>query len=403
MNFANKGRTLALSAIASYNRARAQFKSWKNINSVKLVQFFSVRKDFRRRIREQYVLSSEEKTAIDDFYKKYYGRTVTHKWHSYFAGINQTFVKEYIPMSLHFSEIEYFMNPHKEYIKVFQDKSIISLLAISLGIISPMCLFKFTNGVFYDENFNLVDLNHVKDYLFDYGEIFIKPSIDSCGGRGCGIYDIHQGVDKLSGENLDTILKKAGKQFLIQNVIKNHESIRRIYDKSLNTFRIITYQWDDNIYNAPVAMRLGRNGSRVDNASAGGVYIAVDVNGQLHEKAYADDGSSITQHPDSGIVFKTYQIKSVQETIDAAKRMHRALSKLGIINWDFAIDEAGDPVLIEANTIGGGMDMVQVAHGVTLFEERTPQILQWVALMESLSPKKRVPYYFGRNMKKQTK
>lgn len=393
-------KKIIFSILAFIHILKARIHDFQNRYYIKIVQFFSIRKAEKRAICNKYVLSSDEKKKIDAFYKLNYGRTIDHKWHRYFAGINNTFTKEYIPMSIHFSEIEYFLNPYKEYIKVFEDKSIISLIAKSIGIKCPRALFTFTNGTFTDEQFNYIGFSEVVKQLSNYGEIFIKPTVDSSGGKGCCICNIQNGIDTYSGESIESILKKSGKYFLIQNVIRNHKSISKIYDKSLNTFRIITYQWQESIYNAPVVMRMGRNGNRVDNACAGGIYIGVENDGTLLRNAYFDDGSVYQIHPDTKLVFGDYHIISIQGAIDAAKRMHKALSKLGIVNWDFSIDENGDPVLIEANIVGGGMDMIQVAHAKPLFEEHTPEILQWVRLMKSLPVHKREPYYFGKRIVK---
>lgn len=52
-----------------------------------------------------------------------------------------------------------------------------------------------------------------------------------------------------------------GENFVLQERIKCHESIRKIYAGSVNTFRIMTYRWHDSIVSAPVIMRIGRGGT----------------------------------------------------------------------------------------------------------------------------------------------
>ena len=337
---------------------------------VKLVQNISIRKKESSAICNRYPLSPTQKTEVDALFKKNYGHKISYKWHSFYAGHNGVFSANYIPLSLYYSEVEYFMNPNKAYIKVFEDKSIISLIAKSAGIKTPTALLTCSRNSFYDKNCNSISEDVVLEQLKDEGAIFIKPSVDSCSGRGCKLYNIENGVDTLTGESIQSILTSAGSNFLIQNVIKNHKTISDIYPKSLNTFRIITYQWKGKFYNAPVIMRIGRFGSTVDNACAGGIYIGVDSNGKLHEKAHSVKGEELTSHPDTGIVFNDYSILPIKETINSALRMHRMLPMLGIVNWDFTIDVYGDPVLIEANIAGGGMWMVQIAHGTGLFPQK---------------------------------
>ena len=363
----------------------------------KYIQYISVRKKSSADICKRYPLSAAEKAAVDALFKKNYGQKVTYKWHSFYAGHNGVFSADYIPLSLYYSEVEYFMNPNKAYIKVFEDKSIISLIARSVGIKTPRALLTGSRNCFYDENGNSIHIDGVTEFLKNAGEVFIKPSVDSCSGRGCKRYKIKDGVDVLSGESVQSILKNAGSHFLIQNVLRNHKSIADVYSKSLNTFRIITYQWKGKFYNTPVILRIGRNGSTVDNACAGGIYIGVDSNGKFHEKAHSVKGEELTHHPDSGIVFNDYSILPIKETINSALKMHRMLPMLGIVNWDFTIDEHGDPVLIEANIAGGGMWMVQIAHGIGLFQERTPEILRWLKWIKSVPLNERQKYFCGNN------
>lgn len=361
----------------------------------KLVQYLSVRKKQSADICKRYPLSRTQKDAVDALYRPNYGHKVSYKWHSFYAGHNGIFSEKYIPLSIYYSEVEYFMNPNKAYIKVFEDKSIISLIAKSAGIQTPTALLTCNGTSCYDSDCNQLTLHEASARLRNAGSIFMKPSIDSCSGRGCKLYQMHDGTDSLTGESIQTILEKAGAHFLVQKVIRNHPSISAIYSKSLNTFRVITYQWKGEYYHAPVIMRIGRHGSTVDNACAGGIYIGVDPDGKLHDNAYSVKGEHLSSHPDSGIIFKDYSIVPLTGIIESALKMHRLLPMLGIVNWDFTIDEQGHPVLIEANIVGGGMWMIQIAHGKGLFEERTPEILRWLKHMKSVPINKRHHYFCG--------
>jgi D-alanine-D-alanine ligase-like ATP-grasp enzyme len=75
--------------------------------------------------------------------------------------------------------------------------------------------------------------------------------------------------------------------------------------------------------------------------------------------------------------------------------MHAAIPQLGVVNWDFTIDPAGNPVLIEANCKNGSVWLPQMAHGVAAFGERTAEVLQWLRFMKKLRPHERVHYVGG--------
>ena len=72
--------------------------------------------------------------------------------------------------------------------------------------------------------------------------------------------------------------------------------------------------------------------------------------------------------------------------------MHTLLPQLGCYNWDFTLNEQGEPVLIEANTDNGGVWILQMAHGKGYFGERTGEILEWLAKMKKLSYSARKNY-----------
>ena len=44
-----------------------------------------------------------------------------------------------------------------------------------------------------------------------------------------------------------------------------------LYSEAVNTFRVITYLWDGEVFHVPLALRIGQGGSYLDNAHAGGM------------------------------------------------------------------------------------------------------------------------------------
>ena len=129
-------------------------------------------------------------------------------------------------------------------------------------------------------------------------------------------------------------------------------------------------------------MRIGQGGNFLDNAHAGGMFIAVDNDGTLHKKAFTEFRNEYTQHPDTKIKFEDYKIDLFPEVIKAAIQMHESVPQIGCCNWDFTIDITGTPMLIEANMNngkqGGGIWLIEMAHGVGAFGDNTAEILQWL-------------------------
>ena len=142
-------------------------------------------------------------------------------------------------------------------------------------------------------------------------------------------------------------------------------------------------------------MRIGKGGACVDNAHAGGIFIAVEDDGTLHEWATTEFNEKYTEHPDTHLVFAGYQIPLVKDVIAAAYRMHDVIPQVGAINWDFTINEGGKPVLIEANINGAGVWVFEMAYGRGVFGKDTAEILQWLSKVKKMSRKEREKHLFG--------
>lgn len=336
-------------------------------------------KDPRRiEIYSKVRLSSNQTKAIDNLYIKCYGKKIPYIWHQYYTAYTGNFDVNYLPELLFIPEFETFMNAKNEYVRAFSDKNMLPILAQSAGVLMPRTFFSCVCGIIQDEHRNIISTDELSSFS---GEAFIKPTVDSCSGLGCQVLNLVKGVDQLSGASLLDILQRKGRDWVIQERIKCHSSIATLYPSSVNTFRIMTYIWKNEILSAPAIMRIGQGGANVDNAHAGGMFIAVDKNGSLHKNAFTEFKTEYCLHPDTKITFDGYRIELFPEVLNAAKRCHALIPQIGCINWDFTINEAGQPVLIEANLRGGSIWLFQMAHGKGVFGSKTPEILNWLKNM----------------------
>ena len=342
----------------------------------------------RKSILSETVLSEKQKQKIDKLFIENYGSKIPYYWHQYFTAYTGKFDEAYFPELLFVPEFEHFMNQNESYIDVFADKNIIPMIAKANEIKMPKSFFSCVYGIYRDEN-NIITKNEFEKRMSNIGRVFVKPSIDSSSGQGCFPINMVNGIDTISGKSVSDISNEIGNNFVVQEMIKCHKCILNIYSKSVNTFRIITYRWNDKIEVMPVIMRIGKGNSVIDNAHAGGMFIAVDETGKLGDIAFTEFRDKFTEHPDTHLTFKDYQIEHYFEIIEAAKKMHTAIPQLGVYNWDFTIDEDGNPVLIEANTIGGSIWMPEMAHGKGVFGENTADILKWTKKMKMISKSKR--------------
>ena len=183
--------------------------------------------------------------------------------------------------------------------------------------------------------------------------IFVKP-VDSFGGIGVEKFDFSDGTDP---EKCYESLISNG-QMIVEEQIKQHHEMDRMYSGSVNTIRIVTLLVNGESRHVYSIFRVGSGNGVTDNATSGGIYTWVDGDGTLHLPMYHEKtGIYYDAHPVSGTVIEGFKVpmyeEAVQFCLDAAKEE----PGLGYIGWDVAVTEDG-PVMVEANILPGN-DMAQ--------------------------------------------
>lgn len=289
----------------------------------------------RKKIINSIQLTKEQKRKIDTFYKKNYGKKIPYVWH-----------QNYMAHSGEFNEKQF------------------------------------------------------PELLSHASKVFIKPTVESCSGEGCLVAEFINGKDIMGGKKAHDMIcwLKEKKDMVVQERVVCHESISRLYSGSVNTFRILSYRWKNEIICPSAIMRVGRGNAYVDNAHAGGMFVAINGDGVLKGNAVTEFNEQFVEHPDSKILFDGYKIDLFPRCIDAAVKVHEMMPQVGVVNWDFTIDESGNPVLIEVNLFGCGIWIYEMVHGEGAFGNNTEEILKWLRLMRKTRKSRRYGYAFG-NMK----
>lgn len=209
----------------------------------------------------------------------------------------------------------------------------------NIPIISVFCYY---DGIHVWKDGHKISASDLSAIDMNCDEYFIKE-VDSW----CGV-----GARKIKAPIAwNTILN--GKRFIIQPVVKNDESLRKLNPSTLNTIRIATCMknasvelWD------PGMLRVGRSGADVDNFFQGGIGVAIENDGSLCEYGFCHDKTRVyeklTRHPDSGVIFAGYKIPFYQETVKLVKQAHLLFPTIPTIGWDVAITDKG-PQILEGN------------------------------------------------------
>ena len=334
-------------------------------------------------------LSREQQQQIDDFYVKNYGEKIPHTWHRHFTAFTGNFDCKYFPELLYIPEFEYFMNSSREYITAFTDKNVLPMIAQSIGIRTPRVIFSCTCGIFRDADYHFISEQEAVNMLIHAGEVFAKPSVETGSEVGCEV------INTDSQEEARRLFSRLGTDFVVQERLKCCSDLAAIYPGSVNTFRVISYIWHNEVKICPVILRIGQGGKYLDNAHAGGMFIAVDDDGTLHKTAFTEFKNTFTEHPDTGLKFEGWKIHDFPKVCEAARRMHEAVPQVGVVNWDFTLGEDGEAVLMEGNMRSGSIWLIEMAHGKAVFGDDTAEILQWTRRMKAMKLSERNSHRFG--------
>ena len=220
-----------------------------------------------------------------------------------------------------------------------------------------------------DRTYHTITIDQAVGMCKAAGRVVFKPSRNSQGGRGIYFYDL----TRASADELKS--KMAGHDdFIIQEVVSQHECLSKIHDKSVNTVRVMTFYYQGQAHILSSVLRMGRDGSRVDNASSGGIFCGIDDEGRLKETAYDTKGNHWTRHP-QGVVFKGYKIEGYDKCRELVKSLSgRFCTASRLLSWDLAIGADGEPLVIEVNMTFGEVDFHQMCNG-PIFGDLTERVL----------------------------
>ncbi|UOO38586.1 hypothetical protein IZU99_04890 [Oscillospiraceae bacterium CM] len=283
-----------------------------------------------------------------------------------FSTVNGTFDVRYIPEDLYFNIIEPYLNNHQQ---TFGNKSYFPMM---FDCKMPEIVFSRVNGIYLSPSFELITEEEALRRCFGYDAVIFKPSVDSCGGKNVKIFEtgdpsgIRKAFDEYSGFPY----------YVVQNVIRQHAKISAIHSASVNTIRIMTLLINGKIVILPPVLRMGVNNSRVDNASSGGIVCGILPDGRLKACAYSAAGVRFDRHP-QGFEFGKGHIPSIDAAEEMVRRIAQKFPDHRLIAWDIAIDEDGEPILIEANVNHGQIDFMQFNNG-PLFGDYTDDVLKEV-------------------------
>lgn len=315
-------------------------------------------------LKDRKELTKEQKQEIEDFYVSMIGKKVPLSSHEYFYSRTGVYSKEYVPKGFYTVELLPKANMVK-YRDAYADKNMVDVYLPNVK--HPHTILKRMNGYYYYEG-NPVSEDEAIEKCLNLQDCIIKPTLEYSGKGVCGL-EVKDGTTNIDELKVGDLFKKYGKNFQIQKRLKQHERMNLLNPTSVNTIRILTYRSKMEILVVYSVVRIGRKGQVIDNQCAGGISTIVGEDGRLGKYAYGGYTENDVLKTDVGTVLEGFEIPSYNKAIETVKKLHFQLPFFDLIGWDVAIDEEGDPVVIEWN-VNTGLSQSAFGPGFGKYTER---------------------------------
>jgi len=309
-----------------------------------------------------------ELKALQDYWGCVPMQYYTHDFYRQDCGFSLDEMKKFIPGYYFYYVIFPQYDDVKRIIPLIENKISMNQLFLDIGLPNVHIILKKQASVistFDGAVLEQLDINNILTNIRSK-KLFIKPV---CGRGGKGILIAKR---QSSGQYLvkdvvvdyDFINALSG-DFIFEAFIQQSDFLMQVYPHSVNTLRAITKrEQNGDVSLVGVTLRMGIAGSEIDNGSAGGIAIGIDVNTGTPLRAYASYEFGMEKfyaHPDSGFSFTSLKIPNWTTTRSSIVEAAIALVDINLVGWDIAITDNGI-VVIEVNTLFG-LDHMQSALG----------------------------------------
>lgn len=267
-----------------------------------------------------------------------------------------------VPEDIAYRYIEPILNP-LPYRAFYSDKNMYHRFLTPCSIIPKTYLYRILNGLVYSSGHLSDDLPVSFDAdaetiasVIDPGiqKVVLKPSVNSGSGRDVRLLERNEGVFTDSCGNIMSgqYLKDFGSDWVLQEALIPHPYLQQFSRTSVNTMRIMTYRSvvDDTVTVFGGVLRIGSNGSFVDNLFAGGGFVTINViTGELGRQVYNRYWQSSSVFNGVDFSLKLFVLPFWQEAASFAKNVAKQVSHARLLAQDIIIDSDGNPRLIEFN------------------------------------------------------
>lgn len=273
-----------------------------------------------------------------------YGVRPKINWYKYYYSLTGVMDPRYIPDDIHML----YIIPHFDreiFIRALTDKNMHSLTFP--GVRRPETVYKRIDGCCTNDDFTPISEDEAFSRCLEPVRYIVKPTVDTGKGQDIRFFS---GSD--APEEIRSLLSNySGIDYIVQKVVKQHQSLAQFNASSLNTIRIVTLFLNGKPHILSSILRIGADGSEVDNFSRGGYQCTIRPDGCLEPLAYTRRSGKpeFVEETADGLRFDSLCIPSWDTIRQTALTLSTELPHLKFIGWDFGVDENGEVVLIEFN------------------------------------------------------
>lgn len=322
-----------------------------------------------KNLSEPVRLTSDEKREIIQFYRSC-GYKVNTVYHQLYYTVTGEHNVNYLPDWMLSCELNRKLNDQRM-IHAWTDKNYLERIIPEANC--PFTLIRNVNGMLFDHNFTPISSVDAEKILASEENVIVKPSVDSGGGMNVELFK--------SNKTYADIQKKFGLNFIVQRVLKQSKSTAVFNESSVNTIRIISLLWQNEVYICGITLRTGINGAITDNISHGqGIAFGLYPDGMIKDVCYSNEGLRYKTSEYFGIS-EDHRVVSVDKAVEFVKYTHQRLPYSKLVAWDIAVNEDASISLIEYNTKAIGITLFQYDSG-PLFGELTKDVLTYYGRKE---------------------
>ena len=345
--------------------------------------------EYRGRLREllrvvdpadRVQLDGDEKTAVREYWRQFGVGSVNEDWYRLFKALTGSVNPRFVPEETFRTRIEPILC-RRDVSAAYHDKNQLDRLLPEVR--RPRTILRNVYGAYADEHYRPLDRKAVMSHLADrQGPHFLKPAISGTGsGRNVARIELVPNGFRIGQTlwSLEDIERTYVQDFVVQEAVRQHQSLATWHPASLNTVRVITLRFDETIRAVAATLRVG-NGSHVDNGHAGGLLCGVNVaDGVTTPFAVDVFFRRFDHHPLSEEAFDGRVVVSFEAIRSLALQVHARLPYFDVLSCDIAVAEDASPCLVEVNTFGQGVEPHQFLKGAPLFDDATDGVLSLVA------------------------